>query len=259
MDEGLFFVLFDLIVVKERRNSKDFRSVDEIFKLVSEKVGKIGGLVEGLEFLKDVIIFEFFNYQKEGFGWLFWRENFSELFFFWEEKDGMYVNVLINYQINIRLEFIRGGIFVDDMGLGKMLILLFFIVYDRKCCGNGNKREAIENDGDIINYFGGKKGKRERKGRRVSISISRKKRKFDSSDVDFGVNENMGFLDSKSILVVCLFFVFFIWIFQLCEYIQCGFLKLYMYYGGERIWSVEEFKKYDIVFIIYSILLIEEF
>lgn len=62
MDEGLFFVLFDLIVVKERRNSKDFRSVDEIFKLVSEKVGKIGGLVEGLEFLKDVIIFEFFNY-----------------------------------------------------------------------------------------------------------------------------------------------------------------------------------------------------
>lgn len=47
------------------------------------------------------------------------------------------------------------------MGLGKMLILLFFIVYDRKCCGNGNKREVIENDGDIINYFGGKKGKRE--------------------------------------------------------------------------------------------------
>jgi len=254
------FALSDSVVVKEKRNGKDVKCVDEIFKLVNENVGKIGGLVEPLEPPKDVITSELFGHQKSGLGWLVGRENSVELPPFWEERDGMYVNVLTNYQTRTRPEPLTGGIFADDMGLGKTLTLLSLIAYDKKFGGHGVEMEEID-DGDagVRVDSRGKKSKRGGKGERATSSASRKKRKVDSSDVSSGVDGNTGSsMESSATLVVCPPSVFSTWVTQLCEHTERGSLKLYMYYGGERTRDVEVLKKYDIVLTTYSTLSVEE-
>lgn len=252
------FALSDSVVVKEKRNGKDVKSVDEIFKLVNENVGRIGGLVEPLEPPKDMITSELFGHQKYGLGWLVGRENSVELPPFWEEKDGMYVNVLTNYQTGTRPEPLRGGIFADDMGLGKTLTLLSLIAYDKRFGGIEGEMEGIDDDGGRVDSAGNK-SKRGGKGKRAISSTSRKKRKVDRSDVSSGVDGNTGsHVESRTTLIVCPPSVFSTWVTQLCEHSQRGSLKLYMYYGGERTRDVEELKKCDIVLTTYSTLSIEE-
>ncbi|KAA8514750.1 hypothetical protein F0562_017929 [Nyssa sinensis] len=87
--------------------------------------------MEALEPPKNVIKSELFLHQKEGLGWLVYRENSCELPSFWEEKDGAYINVLTNYHTNDRPEPLCGGIFADDIGLGKTLTLLSLIAFDK--------------------------------------------------------------------------------------------------------------------------------
>ncbi|XP_021745852.1 putative SWI/SNF-related matrix-associated actin-dependent regulator of chromatin subfamily A member 3-like 1 [Chenopodium quinoa] len=247
------FALSDAEVVKEKRNSKDVKSVDEIFELVDENVGRKEGLVVKLEPPKDVILPELFDHQKEGLGWLVGRENSEELPPFWEERDGVFVNVLTNHQTSTRPEPIKGGIFADDMGLGKTLTLLSLIAYDKKCCGSVGKTSENCGDGDNIDDSGGRKSKGGRKGKRGSVNTARKKRKVDSSDV---VNENL--VPSNTTLVVCSVSVFSVWTEQLSDHTYLNSLKYYEYHGKDRTRDVEVLKKYDVVLTSYNTLSVEE-
>ncbi|GMH29415.1 hypothetical protein Nepgr_031258 [Nepenthes gracilis] len=266
------FALSESIIVKEKRNSKDVRSLDEIFKLVDENVSNKAAMAP-LEPPKDVITSELFAHQKEGLGWLVHRENSDDLPPFWDKKDGMYVNVLTNYQSDVRPEPLRGGIFADDMGLGKTLTLLSLIAFDK--CGssitstvgrdnlNTNKAEEMDEEVDRVETLCSKKAKRGRQSKKAATS-SRKRRRADTAVVLSGMNVKSGTsgrssssIDSKTTLIVCPLSVFSTWVAQLCEHTRPGSLKVYMYYG-ERTQDADELKKFDIVLTTYSTLANEE-
>ncbi|KAH9616717.1 hypothetical protein KSS87_005918 [Heliosperma pusillum] len=261
--ESAAFALSEAEVVKDRKNSKGVKSVDEIFKLVDENVGRKEGLSAAkLVPPKEVVVPELFEHQKEGLGWLVDRENSEDLPPFWEEKDGNFVNVLTNYQTSVRPEPLKGGIFADDMGLGKTLTLLSLIAYDKYNINARNIDEIVaEGDDDerekVEASSSNKSKKRGRKPKSVASTIpsraARKKQKVvDSADAD-----NVG-SESKTTLVVCTPSVFSVWISQLCEHTKRGSLDMYMYYGQERTSDVEELKKYDMVLTSYNTLSMED-
>ncbi|KAK4581097.1 hypothetical protein RGQ29_024671 [Quercus rubra] len=268
-DSDPSFTLSEAEVVKEKKKGvEEFKSVDEIFKLVDENVSKKGRL-EGLEPPQNVIKSKLFKHQKEGLGWLLNRENSNDLPPFWEEKDGSYVNILTNFSTEVRPEPLRGGIFADDMGLGKTLTLLSLIAFDKFDSASVNEirsgsvdlenlDEIGEEDGDSSN----KKGKRGRVSKKGTLS--RKKRKINDARLDANViGKSAGVCESsssnfviKTTLIVCPPSVFSTWVTQLQEHTWRGKLKVYMYYG-ERTNDVEELKKYDIVLTTYSTLAAE--
>ncbi|XP_041027658.1 putative SWI/SNF-related matrix-associated actin-dependent regulator of chromatin subfamily A member 3-like 1 [Juglans microcarpa x Juglans regia] len=266
-DSDASFTLSEAMVVKEKKkDGNEFKSVDEIFKLVDENVNKKGAL-EALEPPKDVIKSELFVHQKEGLGWLIHRENSDELPPFWEEKDGSYVNVLTNYHTVMRPEPLRGGIFADDMGLGKTLTLLSLIAFDK--CGSTpasafhSASVDVENLDEMGDEDAGNKGKRGRTSKK-SCAGSRKKRKIDEARLDGHVkgksvrlcDKSSSDFESKTTLIVCPPSVFSTWVTQLGEHTRPGKLKVYMYYG-DRTNEVEELKTYDIVLTTYSTLATE--
>ncbi|XP_042629431.1 helicase-like transcription factor isoform X2 [Cyprinus carpio] len=67
-------------------------------------------------------------HQKQALSWMTSRENSNDLPPFWEEKHGLYFNVLTNFAIKERPEKVLGGILADDMGLGKTLTTIALIV-----------------------------------------------------------------------------------------------------------------------------------
>ncbi|KAA8517920.1 hypothetical protein F0562_015392 [Nyssa sinensis] len=252
----------EAVVVKEKRRSKDGKSVDEIFKLADENVSKTGTM-EALDPPKDVIKSELFLHQKEALGWLVHRENSCELPPFWEERDGVFVNVLTNYQLNERPEPLRGGIFADDMGLGKTLTLLSLIAFDKCSSANVEKVEEVDEEDERLIVLGGKRSKRGRVNKKVTNS--RKKHKTEDTQLDKMVKgKSVGGFDSssnalcpKTTLIVCPPSVFSTWVTQLEEHTRPGKLKVYMYYG-ERTKDAEELQKYDIVLTTYSTLSSED-
>ncbi|KAL9237912.1 hypothetical protein vseg_012405 [Gypsophila vaccaria] len=225
----------DLFNSDERLNKKDVESVDDN---VGRKEGVVGPTLAPP---KDVIVSELFEHQKEGLRWLLERELSEELPPFWEEKDGLFVNVVTNYQTRVRPEPLNGGIFADDMGMGKTLTLLSLIAYDKHNGGFGGEREGIEDSS-------GKKSKK--RGRKPSTSVLRKKQK------GVAVDDNVG-SETRTTLVVCTPSVFSVWVSQLREHTRRGSLDMYMYYGHERTDDVEELKKYDIVLTSYNTLSME--
>ena len=74
-----------------------------------------------------------YPHQKEALAWMLHRENSNSLPPFWsyEEKTGMYVNILSSHKTRARPAVCRGGILADDMGLGKTLQTIALI------CSNG--------------------------------------------------------------------------------------------------------------------------
>lgn len=257
-DSDPSFTLSEAVIVKERRSEKEFKSLDEIFKLAIENVNQQGAL-EAMEPPKDVIKSELFLHQKEALGWLVRRENSGELPPFWEERNGSYVNVLTNYQTNKRPEPLRGGIFADDMGLGKTLTLLSLIAFDK--CGSVNRggAEKLEEDGEIIVSS----GKKSRKGRmsRKAAGLRKKRKTEDAPSEDLlkasASDKFSTVLVSKTTLIVCPPSVFSTWVTQLLEHTTPKRLKVYMYYG-DRTREAEELQKYDIVLTTYSTLATEE-
>ncbi|KAK6127214.1 hypothetical protein DH2020_039057 [Rehmannia glutinosa] len=220
------------------------KSVDEIFKLLDLKVSN-KGVSEALEPPKDMIKSELFSHQKEGLGWLVSRENSCELPPFWEEKNGVYVNELTNYQTDTRPEPLRGGIFADDMGLGKTLTLLSLIAFDKwahAVHSSGNIDDADNEEEESI-AFRGKK----RKAEDLNANKTGKRPAFDK----------LSSLEPKTTLIVCPPSVFSAWITQLEEHTRKGILKVYMYYG-ERTKDAKELQKHDIVLTTYSTLASEE-
>ncbi|PKA58989.1 Putative SWI/SNF-related matrix-associated actin-dependent regulator of chromatin subfamily A member 3-like 1 [Apostasia shenzhenica] len=234
------FALSESVIVKEgasRNKAKERRKIDEIFALV----GKDGKGIEPYEPPSDVIISELFPHQKEGLGWLVSRENSRDLPPFWEEEDGVFLNVLTNYQTSERPEPLRGGIFADDMGLGKTLTLLALIASNMP--GNGVDSSSVE---DVGSSFGDRKRKSSMK-RAVS---SRKKRKA-VVDNDGNTDSKTEALGPKATLIVCPSSVLSTWITQLEEHTKLGALRVYLYHG-ERSKEVEVLLRHDIVLTTYK-------
>lgn len=258
------FALSEAMVVKEKCKKSEFKSVDEIFKLVDDNVNK-KGKIGTLEPPKEVIKSELFVHQKEGLWWLMNRENCGELPPFWEDNDGEYINVLTNYHTDKRPEPLRGGILADDMGLGKTLTLLSLIAFDRACNNTILDREYVGeqipevDEGSTV--FSNKKGKRGRVS--AKETRGRKKHKTEDNLVDMNVKgTSVGVTDKSSLggkttLIVCPPAVFSSWVTQLEEHTQRGSFKVYMYYG-ERTKEAEELKKQDIVLTTYSTLASED-
>ncbi|XP_051990678.1 helicase-like transcription factor [Xyrauchen texanus] len=67
-------------------------------------------------------------HQKQALSWMTSRENSNDLPPFWEQKGGLYFNVLTNFAVKERPEKVLGGILADDMGLGKTLTTIALIV-----------------------------------------------------------------------------------------------------------------------------------
>ncbi|KAL4607420.1 hypothetical protein ACB092_09G172600 [Castanea dentata] len=267
-DSDQSFTLSEAAVVKEKKKGvEEFKSVDEIFKLVDENASKKGRL-EALEPPANVIKSKLFKHQKEGLGWLVNRENSNELPPFWEEKDGSYVNILTNFSTEVRPEPLRGGIFADDMGLGKTLTLLSLIAFDKFESSSVNEISSGSVDLENLDEIGEEDGDSSKKGKRGRVSkkgtLSRKKRKINDARLDANViRKSANVCESsssnfviKTTLIVCPPSVFSTWVTQLQEHTWRGKLKVYMYYG-ERTNDVEELKKYDIVLTTYSTLAAE--
>jgi len=121
-------------------NSGNSKNLDQIFKLLRENLASKTLVSEPLNPPSSIIKSELLQHQKEALGWLYHRESTDDLPPFWEEKEGNFVNVLTNYQTNVRPEPLRGGIFADGMGLGKTLALLSLIGYDKMKMKSGKKR-----------------------------------------------------------------------------------------------------------------------
>ncbi|PIA59975.1 hypothetical protein AQUCO_00400688v1 [Aquilegia coerulea] len=254
---GLMFIssseplasLSESAVIKEKKDKKEIRSIDEIFNLVSADEDKKDAKI-AIDPPKNVIKSELFLHQKEGLGWLVHRENCEDLPPFWEENDGIFKNVLTNYSTDKRPEPLRGGIFADDMGLGKTLTLLSLIATNRpektlssSCQNVGEEREEEEIETKTT------KGKRGKK----TAATSRKKRKINTT---FGDNKGEVEFGSKTTLVVCPPVVFSTWITQLEEHTKRGSFKIYLYYK-ERTEDVKELQKFDLVLTTYSTLAAE--
>ncbi|KAK9091059.1 hypothetical protein Sjap_024236 [Stephania japonica] len=246
-DGDASFGLSEAAAVKEKRNAKGARSVDEVFKLVGAEEDRKGGRRKktAMEPPRAFVKTELLAHQKEGLGWLVARERTEELPPFWEQVQGggVYVNVLTNYQTNARPEPLRGGIFADDMGLGKTLTLLSLIAVNTPGYGDNVGEEEVEE----VTYKSGKRAK----GKRVA-SQGKKRRGNDNVSLSVG-NEELGV---KTTLIVCPLTVFTTWITQLDDHTRSGSFKVYMYYG-ERTRDVRELQSYDIVLTTYSTLATE--
>lgn len=265
------FTLSEAEVVKEKRSTPEGRDIDEIFKLLDEKISKKEEL-KALEPPKNIIKSELLLHQKEGLQWLVQRENSEELPPFWEEKEGSYVNVLTNYSTDKRPEPIRGGIFADDMGLGKTLTLLSLIALDKRGGfissstksghQNAERDDGLDEEEDKNTASISKRNKRGRVSRKTDNS--RKKQKTERVNT-LQVKEKSacspesrsGNSSSGTTLVVCPPAVLSAWISQIEEHTKPGSLKSYIYYG-ERTGDANELAKYDLVLTTYSILASED-
>lgn len=240
----------------EKRCFQDEKSLDEVFKLLDERIAENGKLDE-LEPPKYVIKSELLSHQKEGLGWLVYRENSLELPPFWEERNGEYMNVLTNYVTCQRPEPLRGGIFADDMGLGKTLTLLSLIAFD-KFYGD----TCSSDTGDVS--VNDKKGKKLKRGRgSQSCNMPQKRLKADDSNVATEKGKSTCYVDgsqclsSSATLIVCPPSVLSAWSTQLEDHTVRGRLKTYLYHG-ERTEDPYKLKEYDIVLTTYSTLAAED-
>ncbi|XP_036421333.1 helicase-like transcription factor isoform X2 [Colossoma macropomum] len=68
------------------------------------------------------------RHQKQALCWMTSRENNTDLPPFWEQKSGLYFNVLTNFAVKERPASVLGGVLADDMGLGKTLTTIALIL-----------------------------------------------------------------------------------------------------------------------------------
>lgn len=270
-EDSVAFTLSEAAVVKDQVVAADSKNIDEIFKLLDEKVCKKEALGT-LEPPQAVIKSELLSHQKEGLWWLVQQENAHELPPFWEEKEGVFVNALTNYSTDKRPDPIRGGILADDMGLGKTLTLLSLISFDKSEsfipvvnakvveCDDVDEREL--RDG-ILAASVGKNSKRGRGN--TKANNPRKKLKSEGTQTKEMNGEPVcrfdrasGSSSKRTTLVVCPPAIFSVWITQLEEHTRPGSLKVYLYYGRQRTTDANVLQKHDIVLTTYNILANEE-
>ncbi|KAL7832447.1 hypothetical protein AOLI_G00299950 [Acnodon oligacanthus] len=68
------------------------------------------------------------RHQKQALCWMTSRENNTALPPFWEQKSGLYFNVLTSFAVKERPASVLGGVLADDMGLGKTLTTIALIL-----------------------------------------------------------------------------------------------------------------------------------
>ncbi|GAA0184169.1 hypothetical protein LIER_31458 [Lithospermum erythrorhizon] len=211
------------------------KTIDEVFALMDEEISR-EGVLERMEPPRNVITSELLPHQKQGLRWLFLRENTTDLPPFWEEKGGMFVNMITLEKTNSRPGPFRGGIFADDMGMGKTLTLLSLIATD-KCGWPSSSSVNTWADREPVVWTGNKFKKEQTKRRRIR----------GYSPIEGPLS---GSSRSRPTLIVCPATVLSAWVKQLEDHVRRGSLRAYMYHGV-RTKDVNEIKNYDIVLTTY--------
>uniref|UniRef100_A0A8C1G9Y5 Helicase-like transcription factor n=1 Tax=Cyprinus carpio TaxID=7962 RepID=A0A8C1G9Y5_CYPCA len=211
-------------------------------------------------------------HQKQALSWMTSRENSNDLPPFWEEKSGLYFNVLTNFAVKERPEKVLGGILADDMGLGKTLTTIALIVSNFH---NGKPLPLeqktfhliiiinVENTCCLIKKI---------KIKIVETMIIKKKKKRSQT---FKTVVKVTLQCKKILIFINLMFVSFLKHFikkknsnthcsrsyfisiqdQFEQHIRADVtLKVYLYYGAERKRSVKLLSEQDVVLTTYNVL-----
>uniref|UniRef100_A0A8C2KRX0 Helicase-like transcription factor n=1 Tax=Cyprinus carpio TaxID=7962 RepID=A0A8C2KRX0_CYPCA len=184
-------------------------------------------------------------HQKQALSWMTSRENSNDLPPFWEEKSGLYFNVLTNFAVKERPEKVLGGILADDMGLGKTLTTIALIVSNFHN-GKPLPLEQSEGSSSTCKMKSTSKGKKCKSIKLQSFFLSEKLKKiFLKHFIKTTTNSNTHC--SRS---------YFISIQDQCEqHIRTDVtLKVYLYYGAERKRSVKLLSEQDVVLTTYNVL-----
>uniref|UniRef100_A0A8C2HZ71 Helicase-like transcription factor n=1 Tax=Cyprinus carpio TaxID=7962 RepID=A0A8C2HZ71_CYPCA len=225
-------------------------------------------------------------HQKQALSWMTSRENSNDLPPFWEEKSGLYFNVLTNFAVKERPEKVLGGILADDMGLGKTLTTIALIVSNFHN-GKPLPLEQSCRHQERYSYFRFLKFSGKLKCRLslvldiLSVSANVLVLSFPGvvllDDVDFAsalecTSSQIGpakksakkgsggynidhFFRARATLIVCPLSVLSNWLDQFEQHIQADVtLKVYLYYGAERIRSVNLLSEQDVVLTTYNVL-----
>uniref|UniRef100_A0A8C1YJB3 Helicase-like transcription factor n=1 Tax=Cyprinus carpio TaxID=7962 RepID=A0A8C1YJB3_CYPCA len=173
-------------------------------------------------------------HQKQALSWMTSRENSNDLPPFWEEKHGLYFNVLTNFAVKERPEKVLGGILADDMGLGKTLTTIALIV---------------------SNFHNGKPLPLESQTFKTVVKVTLQCKKilifFNLMFVSFLKH----FIKKKNSNTHCSRSYFISIQDQFEQHIRADVtLKVYLYYGAERKRSVKLLSEQDVVLTTYNVL-----
>uniref|UniRef100_A0A8C1RQ94 Helicase-like transcription factor n=1 Tax=Cyprinus carpio TaxID=7962 RepID=A0A8C1RQ94_CYPCA len=250
-------------------------------------------------------------HQKQALSWMTSRENSNDLPPFWEEKHGLYFNVLTNFAIKERPEKVLGGILADDMGLGKTLTTIALIVSNfhngkplplEQCEGSSMsstcRKKSTSKDHEPVSLFQLKRLhadgvtadiiEEDVPQKKAKTTANPAKKPADTKkgvvlldDVDFASalectssqigpakksakkgsgtgkvpSGGGGGSGARATLIVCPLSVLSNWLDQFEQHIQADVtLKVYLYYGAERIRSVNLLSEQDVVLTTYNVL-----
>lgn len=207
-----------------------------------------------------------YPHQKEALAWMLHRENSNSLPPFWsyEEKTGMYVNILSSHKTRARPAVCRGGILADDMGLGKTLQTIALI------CSNGPDatppalEEAPRDDGSGEGQPQAKKPKGKVKGPAPNAPNAPKgkvkgpgknapKVLVSKQDAAGSTSSPPSATGPRTTLIVCPVSVLSNWEQQIAEHTD-GSLSVYRYHGTAKTKKPNELTKHDVVITTYGTL-----
>uniref|UniRef100_A0A8C1G738 Helicase-like transcription factor n=1 Tax=Cyprinus carpio TaxID=7962 RepID=A0A8C1G738_CYPCA len=192
-------------------------------------------------------------HQKQALSWMTSRENSNDLPPFWEEKSGLYFNVLTNFAVKERPEKVLGGILADDMGLGKTLTTIALIV------SNFHNGKPLPLEQNILSVP-------------ANILVLSFPGVVFLDDVDFAAalecsSSQVGpakksakkgsghFIKKKNSNTHCSRSYFISIQDQFEQHIRADVtLKVYLYYGAERKRSVKLLSEQDVVLTTYNVL-----
>uniref|UniRef100_A0AAR2L862 Helicase-like transcription factor n=1 Tax=Pygocentrus nattereri TaxID=42514 RepID=A0AAR2L862_PYGNA len=169
------------------------------------------------------------RHQKQALCWMTSRENNTALPPFWEQKSGLYFNVLTNFAVKERPSSVLGGILADDMGLVGTI-------------------EQIRASKSVIDVF--------------SFSqLWLSKPACRGSRYAYGSYCNVLFIAGadnhlvRPTLIVCPLSVLSNWMDQFELHVREDVkLNVYLYYGPDRRREVSFLSKQDVVLTTYSVL-----
>ncbi|KAL6471721.1 hypothetical protein MHYP_G00203710 [Metynnis hypsauchen] len=215
------------------------------------------------------------RHQKQALCWMTSRENTTALPPFWEQKSGLYFNVLTNFAVKERPASVRGGVLADDMGLGKTLTTIALILsnfHDGKPLRlqnwGGERSDAGPSTSKAIPE-GSPKGRSghntDPENRAQTSSLKRPHAKSscadDGDDVVFVSQSapcNRTGADNHLVrptLIVCPLSVLSNWMDQFELHVREDVkLNVYLYYGPDRRREVSFLSKQDVVLTTYSVL-----
>ncbi|KAI4872692.1 hypothetical protein NFI96_032483 [Prochilodus magdalenae] len=231
-------------------------------------------------------------HQKQALYWMTSRENNTDLPPFWEQKSGLYFNVLTNFAVKERPASVLGGVLADDMGLGKTLTTIALILsnfhngkplyldksvrrpHEKSSCAAAD--DSGEDDVVFVSQLA--PPTKTESGTTETKKTSESKHKRGTvvlDDVDFGSALESGCVSSskKSLkkisskstgadknlirptLIVCPLSVLSNWMDQFEMHVREDVkLKVYLYYGPDRRRETSFLSKQDVVLTTYNVV-----